>query len=148
MSDTNHDMPDPAVLPRLLAGPTCLFDGVCNLCNGSARFILATEADHEILFVAIQSPLGRAVLEAVGMPHLTNSFVYIDEGVVSLRSVAAFHLTRRLRAPWSWLRLFRLLPTRLTDWLYDRLADNRYRLFGKRELCLVPLPSQSRRFLH
>lgn len=147
MSDANHDTPDPAVLERLLLGPTCLFDGVCNLCNGSVRFILATEADHEILFTAIQSPAGRAVLEAVGMPHLTNSFVYIDDGVISLRSVAAFRLARRLRAPWSWARLFRLLPTRLTDWLYDWLAGNRYRLFGKRDLCLVPLPSQSQRFL-
>lgn len=147
MSDANHDTPDPAVLERLLLGPTCLFDGVCNLCNGSVRFILATEADHEILFTAIQSPAGRAVLEAVGMPHLANSFVYIDDGVISLRSVAAFRLARRLRAPWSWARLFRLLPTRLTDWLYDWLAGNRYRLFGKRDLCLVPLPSQSQRFL-
>lgn len=147
MSDLNDDTPDPAVLERLLAGPTCLFDGVCNLCNGSVRFILAKEEDHEILFTAIQSPTGRAVLEAVGMPHLTNSFVYIDDGVVSLRSIAAFRLSRRLRAPWSWVSLFRLLPTRLTDWFYDRLADNRYRLFGKRDLCLVPLPSQSQRFL-
>ncbi|MQP65001.1 DUF393 domain-containing protein [Niveispirillum sp. SYP-B3756] len=147
MSDANPTIPDPAALLRLLRGPTCLFDGVCNLCNGSVRFILATEADHDILFVAIQSPAGRAVLEAIGLPHLTNSFVYIDEGVVSLRSVAAFRLARRLRAPWSWVRLFRLLPTGLTDWLYDRLADNRYRLFGKRDLCLVPLPGQSHRFL-
>ena len=147
MSDANHAVPAPAILERLLLGPTCLFDGVCNLCNGSVRFILATEADHEILFTAIQSPLGRAVLEAIGMPHLTNSFVYIDDGVVSLRSMAAFRLARRLRAPWSWVSLFRLLPTRLTDWLYDRLADNRYRLFGKRDLCLVPSPGQSRRFL-
>lgn len=146
MNDMNHDAPAPAVLERLLRGPTCLFDGVCNLCNGSVRFILATEADHEILFAAIQSPTGRAVLEAIGMPHLTNSFVYIDDGVVSLRSGAAFRLARRLRAPWTWVRLFSLLPTRLTDWLYGRLADNRYRLFGKRDLCLVPLPSQSQRF--
>lgn len=147
MSDMAHDVPDPAILERLLRGPTCLFDGVCNLCNGSVRFILATEADHEILFVAVQSPAGRSVLEAIGMPHLTNSFVYIDDGVVSLRSVAAFRLARRLRAPWSWTRLFSFLPTALTDWLYDRLADNRYRLFGTRELCLVPSPSHARRFI-
>ncbi|WP_035706712.1 thiol-disulfide oxidoreductase DCC family protein [Niveispirillum irakense] len=147
MSDLNDNTPDPAVLERLLLGPTCLFDGVCNLCNGSVRFILATEEDHEILFVAVQSPTGRRVLEAIGMPDLTNSFVYIDEGVASLRSVAAFRLARRLRAPWSWVRLFQLLPTKLTDWLYNRLADNRYRLFGKRELCLVPTPGQSQRFV-
>lgn len=147
MSDANQDTPDPAVLARLLRGPTCLFDGVCNLCNGSVRFILATEADHDILFAAVQSPAGREVLAAIGMPHLTNSFVYIDDGIVCLRSVAAFRLARRLRAPWSWVRLFRLLPAKLTDWLYDRLADNRYRLFGKRDLCLVPSPGQSQRFV-
>ncbi|MBP7335201.1 thiol-disulfide oxidoreductase DCC family protein [Niveispirillum sp.] len=148
MNDVNHDTPDPAILERLLRGPTCLFDGVCNLCNGSVRFILATEADHEILFAAVQSVAGRAVLAAIGMPHLTNSFVYIDDGVASLRSTAAFRLARRLRAPWSWTRLFGVLPIGLTDWLYDRLADNRYRLFGKRDLCLVPSPDQSRRFLN
>ncbi|MFV3131591.1 thiol-disulfide oxidoreductase DCC family protein [Niveispirillum sp. KHB5.9] len=137
---------DPAVLDRLLRGPTCLFDGVCNLCNGSVRFILATEADQEILFAAVQSAAGQAVLAAIGMPHLTNSFVYIEGGEASLRSKAAFRLARRLRAPWSWARVFGLLPLALTDWLYDRLADNRYRLFGKRELCLVPSPAQAKRF--
>lgn len=146
MNDANLDTPDPAVMERLLRGPTCMFDGVCNLCNGSVRFILATEADHEIRFVAVQSEVGRAMLAAIGMPHLTNSFVYIDDGVASLRSEAAFRLSHRLRAPWSWAKLFGLLPTRLTDWLYDRLADNRYRLFGKRDLCLVPVPSQAPRF--
>ena len=136
-------------LPALLkARPLILFDGVCGLCSGFVHFVIERERNPDFRFIAVQSPLGQALLAHLGLP-LTDweSNVVILEGRPHFKSEGFFRVLRRLRRPWPWLSLAELLPRSLCDWAYDRVARNRYALFGKSDHCLVPAPELRTRFL-
>ncbi len=125
-----------------------VFDGLCNLCSGGVRFILAHEPDHVIRFAAAQSPSGQALLRKHGFdPRDLATFVFIEDGVVHVRSDAALEVARHLRLPWRMLRVLRLVPRRLRDSIYDLVARKRYRWFGKRETCILPTSELRSRFV-
>ncbi len=125
-----------------------LFDGVCVLCNGTMRFVMKHEREAVFHFAAIQSEAGQKLLAAHGQETEDwDSVVVIEDGRVSRKSDAAIRIARYLKAPWRWLGVIRILPRGLRDWLYDRVARNRYRLFGRYEVCMLPSPEQRRRFL-
>lgn len=125
-----------------------LFDGVCPLCSASTRFLLRHERTSDLRFAAVQSELGQAILTGLGMPtDAYETFLLIEHGRVFAKSEAALRLTTRLRWPWRWLGIGRILPRGLADWLYDRVARNRYALFGRYETCRLPAPGQAERFL-
>jgi predicted DCC family thiol-disulfide oxidoreductase YuxK len=133
-------------------GPVVLFDGVCNLCAGSVRFIVEHERAGIVptRFAALQSEAGRRELARAGVrdpASLGDSIVVIEDGRVFTRSDAAVRIARRLRAPWRWMRVMRVMPGRVRDWMYEFVARRRYRWFGKRESCLVPTPELRGRFL-
>jgi predicted DCC family thiol-disulfide oxidoreductase YuxK len=114
----------------VLAGPLVLFDGVCNLCSGVVGFLLPRDRTGRLYFAPIQSTTGQRVLRRHGLPlEDWDSFVFLDEGRVYLKSDAVFQIVRFLRWPWTMLRAFRVLPKPIADWLYDRGARNRYGLF-------------------
>ena len=125
-----------------------LFDGVCNLCNGTVNFILDRERGEEIRFGSLQSKPGQALLREIGF-SLTDlqSLVLIERGRSFTRSTAALRLARYLRFPWRALGVFRLIPPFLRNWAYNLVARNRYRWFGKSEQCRVPTPELRARFL-
>ena len=125
-----------------------LFDGVCVLCNGSMQFILKHERAAEFRFAAVQSDTGRRALAAHGQPTDDwDSVVVVDGSAVYLKSDAAIRIAWGLRAPWSWLRFLAILPRGLRDWFYDRVARNRYRLFGRYDQCRIPTAEERGRFL-
>jgi len=125
-----------------------LFDGVCVLCNGSMQFILKHERAAEFRFAAVQSDAGRRALAAHGQPTEDwDSVVVVDGPAVYLKSDAAIRIAGDLRAPWSWLRFLAILPRGLRDWFYDRVARNRYRLFGRYDQCRIPTAEERGRFL-
>jgi len=135
---------DDAPLPDKLI----LFDGVCVLCNGSMQFILKHERAAEFRFAAVQSDAGRRALVAHGQPTEDwDSVVVVDGSAVYLKSDAAIRIARDLRAPWSWLRVLAVLPRGLRDWLYDRVARNRYSIFGRYDQCRIPTAEERGRFL-
>jgi len=112
------------------------------------QFVLRHERAPEFHFAPIQSPPGRQALIAHGQAvEDWDSVVVIDDGRVYLKSDAALRIARGLKAPWSWLGILRVLPRGLRDWFYDRVARNRYRLFGRYDHCMVPGPDLRRRFL-
>lgn len=129
--------------------PVLLFDGVCHLCHGSVKFVLRHERAPLLLFAALQSDTGRALLRDADLPSgFLDSLVLFDEGRMFTRSEAALRVCRHLRAPWSWARLFRILPRVLRDPVYDWIARHRYRWFGRDErVCLVPSVELRERFL-
>lgn len=128
--------------------PVVLFDGVCNLCNGTVAFAIARDPARRLRFAPFQSAPGRALLASFALsPEETESVVLIEDGRAYLKSRAALRLLRHLRRPWPWLALVGVLPRPLLDWLYDRVARNRYRLFGRREACMVPTADIAERFL-
>jgi predicted DCC family thiol-disulfide oxidoreductase YuxK len=125
-----------------------LFDGVCNLCNRSVQFIIARDPAARFRFAPLQSAAAARLLSdaSAGAPML-DSMVLVEDGRAFTRSTAALRIARRLRAPWPLAYAFILVPRPLRDRLYDVVARNRYRWFGKRETCMVPAPGIQARFL-
>ena len=126
-----------------------LFDGVCNLCNGSVTFILQREKVPLFQFASLQSEAGKRLLEWCGLPKDYNqAIILIDQGKISFGSTAALRIGRTLRFPWSIVSSAGLIvPKLIRDWVYNQIAVNRYRWFGKTELCMVPTEKLKARFL-
>ena len=126
-----------------------LFDGICNLCNGSVIFILRKEKESIFQFASIQSEAGQELLAWCGLPKDYNQAVaLIDHGIVYLGSTAALKIGRQLRFPWSFLSYAGcIVPKFFRDWVYSQIAIHRYQWFGKRAVCMVPAENLKARFL-
>lgn len=128
--------------------PIVLFDGVCNFCVGSVQFIIRRDREGAFRFASLQSDIGRELAVEHGVdPDAMNSLLLFEQGKLHLRSTAALRIARRLRFPWHLARIFLLVPRILRDPIYRLIAANRYRLFGKREECMIPTPEIRERFL-
>lgn len=125
-----------------------LFDGICNLCNGAVQFVLKRDKKGIFKFASLQSDAGRKLLEAHGLPedHL-KSFVYIQDDKVYTRSDAALKIAAQLSYPTRLLSWLMIVPGFIRDFVYDLIARNRYRMFGKKEACMLPTPQLKQRFL-
>ena len=130
-------------------GKIILFDGVCNLCNGSVHFILQWETKPDFQFASIQSGKGQELLGWCGLPkNYDQAIVLIDHGNVYLGSTAALKIGQQLRFPWAFLSHAGLvIPRFIRDWAYRQIAIHRYGWFGKRDVCMVPTESLKARFL-
>jgi predicted DCC family thiol-disulfide oxidoreductase YuxK len=126
-----------------------LFDGICNLCNGSVIFILRREKNIGFHFASIQSETGKALLEWCRLPSNYNqAVVYIENGKIHLGSTAALKIGQDLIFPWSLLAYSGfVVPRFIRDWVYNLIAQHRYQWFGKKEVCMVPTESLKTRFL-
>ena len=128
--------------------PVVLFDGVCNMCNGIVRFLLARDRARRLRFASIQSEAGRVLLARHGLDAVAaDTFVLIEGGRASVRSDAALAVARHLPAPWRWGVVLRVLPRPWRDAAYDYIARHRYGWFGKRDTCMIPTPDVRERFL-
>lgn len=135
--------------PLLKPGETAmLFDGTCKLCNGWARFVIHYDQSQQIKLAAVQSDEGQQLLAWAGLPQdKFNTIVLIADNRVFIRSEAMFEILARLPAPWHWLKVMRALPGPFRDWLYDRIALNRYKLFGRYDSSRVPAADHTHRYL-
>jgi predicted DCC family thiol-disulfide oxidoreductase YuxK len=119
--------------------PLIVLDGVCVLCSGFARFVAQHDASGQFRFTAAQSTLGQALYRHYGLdPGDPETFLLLAEGRSCGRSDAVAGILARLSRPWRFGRLIVALPRPVRDWVYDRIARNRYRLFGRRSACLNP----------
>ena len=125
-----------------------LFDGLCNLCNGAVRFIIARDRKERFRFASLQSTIGRRFLaeHRLGDSKL-NTLVLLEGRRAWTRSTAALRIARRLSGPWPLLYALVFLPRLLRDPLYALLAHNRYRWFGRLATCWLPSPELRKRFL-
>ena len=125
-----------------------LFDGVCYLCSGWVQFAIARDPAANLRFVAMQSAHGQKFLRRHGMPvDDFETFYLIDRGRILEKSTGFLRMVGYLRWPWPLLKALRIIPRPVRDWLYDRIARNRYRLFGHRDTCLAPTVEIAGRFL-
>ena len=126
-----------------------LFDGVCNLCNGSVIFILQHEQKPIFKFASIQSEVGQQFLAWCGLPPVyTEAVILIDNGNIYLGSTAALKIGQTLKFPWSVLASMGfIVPKFIRDWVYSQIAKHRYRWFGKRDICMVPTKELQMRFM-
>jgi predicted DCC family thiol-disulfide oxidoreductase YuxK len=137
-----------AAAPAAKAAPIVLFDGVCNFCNSSIQFILRRDRSRAFRFAALQSEAGRRLLQQFRLPEDDlESMVLIEDGRAYHRSAAGLRIARRLG--WAWPLLYGLivLPPFLRDAVYNLIARNRYRWFGKQDQCMIPTPDVRDRFL-
>ncbi len=126
-----------------------LFDGVCNLCAKSVRFVLRHEMSSTLRFTPVQSSTGNRLMRELGLnPKDAESFVLITGGSAFVRSDAAIHLSAFLRGGWRLIGWIRIIPRPIRDWLYGVIARNRYKWFGQSDVCLVPTPELSARFIN
>ncbi|QNI06542.1 DUF393 domain-containing protein [Mycobacterium kubicae] len=138
--------------PYLAAAPVLLYDGVCGFCNRGVQTILRFDRKGTLRFAALESDFARAVIERHPEIEDVDSVVFVDKPGeraerVAIRSDAVFRVIDYLGGPWQLLHVARVIPSPLLDWLYDRVADNRYRIFGKYDACPLPAPEVRARFL-
>lgn len=128
-----------------------LFDGVCNLCNATVRWVIAHDPHGRFQFGSLQSDISKRVLEntypAVDVKTLPDSIVLVDAKGVHTRSSAAIRIARGVGFPYSMLGIGVVLPRPVRDALYGFVARNRYRWFGRKDHCMVPTPELASRFI-
>ncbi len=128
--------------------PLVLFDGICNLCTASVRFIIERDPRAKFTFAALQSQVGQTVMKKYeqDIPALSTILLIKDQKVYS-RSAAVLHIARELKGAWPLLYGFIILPKFIRDAVYALIAKNRYKWFGKRKSCMVPTSDRRARFL-
>lgn len=129
-------------------GPIVLFDGVCRFCDASVNFIIDHDAAGRIRFAALQSEAGQALLRRFGLDARDLDTVVVVQGDhCATRSTAALWVAWHLDGIWRFAAALLLMPAFLRDPLYELLARNRYRWFGRLDACRVPTPEIRSRFL-
>ncbi len=125
-----------------------LFDDVCRLCNGWAKWIIKVDKDYQFKLCSVQSETGQAILTHLTYP--TDSFdtmIVIGDGQVYEKSDAFFSIMKTLGAPYNLLTIGKIIPGYIRNWLYDRIALNRYQWFGRLDTCSIDLLLDEKRFI-
>ena len=137
---------DPAVPAFDDSAPLFVFDGVCVLCSSGSAFIMRHDENGRINMASAQSPLGEALYRHFGLA-LDDSYLFLAGGRAFTKSAGYLQLFAALGGWWRVLRAAGVFPEGLRDWLYDQIAANRYRWFGKTEHCALLTPEERSRLL-
>lgn len=125
-----------------------LFDAECVLCSKWVPFVINRDPEANFKFCSVQSPKGQELLKSIGLPTKDyQTMVLLKGGAPYYRSEAFFKIVKKLKQPWPWLRGLRIFPLTFRDWVYDRIALNRYKLFGKNDYCMIPTEDNTSRFI-
>ena len=126
-----------------------LFDGVCNLCNGAIQFVIKRDKKDVFRYAALQSEIGQRMIAERGIDtSKTDSIILVEEGVAYfVKSDAALEIAKHLSGGWSALRIFSFIPSSIRDVVYDFIARNRYRWFGRKDQCMILTPELQAKFL-
>jgi predicted DCC family thiol-disulfide oxidoreductase YuxK len=122
--------------------PIILFDGVCNLCNGAVDFLIRKDRKRQFRFVALQSEGGILIRQKFNVPADCDSVILIYNEKIYYESEAALKISELLHFPWKMAKVFRIIPLKLRNRIYKWIARNRYKWFGKRNLCRVASPAE------
>lgn len=124
-----------------------IFDGYCNFCSRSVRFIISRDRRRYFTFAASQTPEGKRINALYGLGKMAeHSIVLIENGNVYRKSTAALRIARQLDRGLCLFYGCIIIPRSIRDFLYDLVARSRYRLFGMSERCFVPDPDIRERF--
>ncbi|NRB38080.1 MAG: DUF393 domain-containing protein [Pseudomonadales bacterium] len=125
-----------------------LFDAVCKLCCGWTRFILRFDTQHHFKLCSVQSPAGQKLLKQCGLPTDTfETMVLIHKDGFETKSDALLSILAKMPMPWPLFLILKVLPKRIRNVLYDQIAQNRYKLFGRYNQCMIPRKEDQNRFL-
>jgi len=125
-----------------------LFDGECNFCDASVQFIIKRDPYEYFQFAALKSETGVQLAKEYHIPDDVDSMVLIENGKTYMKSSAALRIAKKLDGLWHLAFLFILVPAPVRDAVYDFVARNRYKWFGKKEeACMLPSPAERKRFI-
>lgn len=126
-----------------------LFDGVCNLCNSSINYVIKHDHQDHFLFAPIQGETGKKVIEKFKIDtNQTDSIIlYSPINGVKFKSSAALAIGKKLGFPRNFITVFYVIPTFIRDLVYDYIAKNRYKWYGKKDACLIPAPELKAKFM-
>lgn len=122
------------------------FDGVCNLCNRTVDFLIRRDKKHVLRFAPLQGSSAQRMLKADLIEALP-SVVFLDKDGVYQRSTAVLRAVAKLGGLWPAAKVLLIIPRPVRDAVYNWIARNRYKWFGKRDTCRLPTPQERAMFL-
>lgn len=133
---------------QTFSNPVILFDGVCNLCTGTVQFVIKHDPKHQFRFASLQSEFGQQIMNEFHLPtDELGSFILWEDGKIYTKSSGALRVSKKLNGAWPLLYSFIIVPTFIRDGIYNWIAKNRYKWFGKKEACWVPTPELNSLFI-
>lgn len=126
--------------------PIVFFDGMCNFCNFWVKFILANETLPKLYFASLNSVTSKKILPQILADNFS-TIIFTENGIIYRKSAAILKIARYLNYPYRMVWIFKIIPTFFSDKIYDFIAKNRYKWFGKSETCLIPGERIKARFL-
>ncbi|MDB9720653.1 DUF393 domain-containing protein [Winogradskyella sp.] len=127
-----------------------LFDGVCNLCNSSVLYVIKRDKKNKFLFAPLQSEIGASILKAFTIDTAKTDSILLYNPIthsISYKSSAALHVAKDLSFPTNLMTVFFIVPTFIRNWVYNFVAKNRYKWYGKKESCMLPTAELKSKFL-
>lgn len=126
-----------------------LFDGVCNLCNASVQYVIEHDKKDVFRYTALQSEIGQEILEKfeIDTKKTDSILLYSLENGISYKSTAALKIASKLGFPRNLMAVFLIVPAFIRNWVYDYIAKNRYKWYGKKEECMIPTKELKSKFL-
>ncbi len=127
-----------------------LFDGVCNLCNSSVLFVIKRDKADKFLFAPLQGEFGQQLINEFNIDTTKTDSILLfnnEKRKVHSKSTAALRVASHLGFPLNLVVVFYIIPKFIRDWIYDFVAKNRYKWFGKKEACMIPTPELKSKFL-
>ncbi len=128
--------------------PLILFDGYCNLCSSSVQFIIKRDKKNQYFFTSLQSDVGKKIIEHFKIDSSkSESVLLVQQNKIYIQSTAALKITKNLSGFWPLLYFFIIIPTFLRNLVYQFIARNRFKWYGKKESCWIPNKELSNRFI-
>lgn len=124
-----------------------LFDGVCNFCNGSVNFLIKRDSKGIFKYAPLQSEIGQNIIAKYNIPETVDSIILLKENNIYIKSNAVIEIIKELKWYWKMLIIVKILPKKFRDLLYDLIANNRYKWFGKMDSCMIPDENVKSRFI-
>lgn len=126
-----------------------VFDGVCNLCNNWVTYVIKRDKKDQFRFAPLQSNIGKQIIETykIDTTKTDSILLYSQEKGLSYKSTAVLKIAIGLGFPQSLMRIFYIVPPVIRNWVYDFIAKNRYKWFGKKDVCMIPTPELKSKFL-
>jgi len=126
-----------------------LFDGVCNLCDSTVQFLIKRDTKDVFRFVALQSDLGQEIVRHIGVDtSKTDSIILYEPGqAYYYKAEAALRIAKELGGAYTLMGLLTYVPKGLSNTVYDYIARNRYKWYGKKDDCMIPTPEMKAKFL-